>query len=292
MEAPSERTGYKSQKTSLTNTGLGEIHHSSENQWLGRTEQELHEVWDSYDPPFTEPESNALDRVPSLDRNSLVTSLSCESPPEFTALYDASQWLQTHPIDWSENELHTRLRSGQEIEPQLLESLYESAQEAILDAFPEQSPNVPPDIQSYTHLTPNTDNIFSNFNFQEANMYSKQSKTAVPLCSPARHGLNSLRSAVDTVYVFSTQSGPNGIAVTVAPISNAKKWNNERSWNCFVIEDGSGMQYTAPEERRKGIRKGRLTEQQKRLTAERRKQGNTCIRCRFTRVAVGYQQGL
>jgi hypothetical protein len=60
----------------------------------------------------------------------------------------------------------------------------------------------------------------------------------------------------------------------------------EKTWNCFVIEDGSGSAVTPPSHRRKGVRHGHLPPVKAKITAQRRKEGKTCIRCKIARMEV------
>lgn len=286
------KAGPATHQGQYTHPEPGRIHQLLGTPWKGKHDPEFQELWGSYPPPFTELGSIEPDRVPSLDRNSLVGSLSYDSPPEIAAVYGASQWLQNLPVDWSHKESHAQLLASQEFNSQFFEPVHTSAQEPILDALEAQHPEIFPNHQSYSVAAPNTDSLYCFFSSQVSNIQSEENETALPHLPPTGINSSSGDSAVDITRGFSPDSETDFNVVVAAPFSSATPWNHEGSWNCFVMEDGSGMPYTAPEARRKGIRKGRLTARQRRLIAERRKQGNTCMRCRFSRVAVCLQSQL
>lgn len=62
----------------------------------------------------------------------------------------------------------------------------------------------------------------------------------------------------------------------------------EENWNCFVMEDGRERAHTPPAPRRKGIRSGHRPIEEAKITAQRRKEGKTCVKCKVARVAVRF----
>lgn len=70
--------------------------------------------------------------------------------------------------------------------------------------------------------------------------------------------------------------------------SKTKNGCPEVIWDCFVLEDGSGNTISSPLPHNQGQKRqrGRLPPNKRKVTADRRRQGTTCMRCRVAKVEV------
>lgn len=264
---------------------------SSSNSW--RSNQIPEPPWNRYSTTFSDLDSPSLERNPSLDTDISRRSVSLESHLDAASIFGASDWPGLLPFDPALKE--STANAGEQFNL-LLE------QEAIskswdLDSL-RGSALVPPLHYPLLALPMNSGDVFSRKNVDSnshrvdldiSGNYGNDSQlfSAQTSPNPAPAGL---MERPENSSQIQHQAQPSHMNVSLGCQDHIQpSADHDFSWNRFIVEDGSGKANVPSLPRRKGARHGRLPAHKAKMTAERRKSGKTCIKCRVTRVEVCIQ---
>ena len=294
-----------------------EFNNTSGNLWPIRPNQAPEQLWNWHPATFAGLESLPLERIPSLETDLSVRSLSFESPPEVAAIFGASHWPGIFPLapvkrtdttKAGENMAHQVEQESDSrswgLEPQCGSS--PGALATVVELSPSHSSplfdfgiQVAESREQYPfrdHPTASTMFLSNQFECDRYSQVVDREESATG-CSFAEH------SRLDHANLTPSHLSPSHTEPAQYPRQDPEETcpstsvgagrsvehhpqDHKVSWDCFVVEDGSGKVIAPPFPHRKGTRHGRLPPDKAKVTAERRRQGKTCMRCRVARVEV------
>jgi hypothetical protein len=292
------------------------------NLWPDTPNQALEPLWNSYTTTFEEELENLpLERVPSLETDLSIRSFSFKSSPEPAANFSASHWPGILPLDPFQQSDSTKVGHSIILPPAReadsrswgLESLRGSppgGASTMVDTDVSQVPLIfdfrDPVTEPQGH-TPFVDRLVASSNLLQSQTDHNCNSQIVDAEVPASEWsfgqyLHSNRASLSLIGHLP----PSSIELLPYPLQESEEACSSRKkalagasgsleqpaldhivpWNCFVVEDGSGNVISPPLPHRKGARHGRLPPDKAKVIADRRRQGNTCMRCRVAKVEV------
>lgn len=151
------------------------------------------------------------------------------------------------------------------------------------DVTPQGSTDLSPLLQGFTQYKPSND---SSPMSRDGSRLGSQKANPLPLTNfTYANTVAAIVPQSSVTYIFpQLPEHPASQATAVDETMHEV----EENWNCFVMEDGRERAHTPPAPRRKGIRSGHRPIEEAKVTAQRRKEGKTCIKCKVARVAVRF----
>ena len=260
------------------------------------------QLWDQVAACSQDHESLRLDRIPSLDTQRSSGSIAWDSPPEVTSIFGASHWpgiSSSGSLQYGGSIANCDNSSQVTKDPESskwdLEALCGSASGTMLNGSIITSDELATCVEDrqdfqFFPYRPITDasaqDVFDHTNFIPTRRVMNPQTDAN---NPGHQTLQLNADSDRTTSPYTPYGEEKSLGFDMQD-SSAVIGSGSRSfqldWDCFVMEDGSGEHVIPAHPRRRGARHGRLPPDKAKITAERRRQGKTCMRCRIARVAV------